>query len=447
MFNLLVTGQREVWKNREYIYPRSRFLEYTDEKILKKFKNLTDKNISELKSFPCLFMYELKNDSKNDVYLGFLKNIKERENGTNLLIEFEIDFDVNISLDDILKLSEYLDIRKWEKYRTHWAIKDDDLLTRLVDNSIINIQKKEELIERINNRLKELIQIKENKYLTDKRNEDGKVSSLRGFINKVLDFDGKDESEIFYRGHSDKDKYKLEPSLFRKDIKGNYLYLENEDKLYKELIATNPSEFMTDNSTIDILMRMQHYSLPTRLLDITSNPLIALYFACKSNIDKKGEIVIFNIKKDFIKYSDSDTVSCIANLVKLPKQEKDRIDFTLVKEDFNQQSSIKRLLHLIKEEKSFFEPKIEPDDLKKIICIKGKKNNDRISSQSGSFLLFGLDSIFQEGGIEDISISRILIEDKEKILKELDLLNINESTVFPYIENSAKYVANKFKFK
>ncbi|MFX4268071.1 hypothetical protein ACOL29_10515 [Aliarcobacter butzleri] len=84
--------------------------------------------------------------------------------------------------------------------------------------------------------------------------------------------------------------------------------------------------------------------------------------------------------------------------------------------------------------------------MKKIICIKGKRSNDRITSQSGAFLLFGLDSIFQEIGTEDISISRIIIENKEKILKELDQLNINESTVFPYIENSAKYVANKFKF-
>jgi len=41
----------------------------------------------------------------------------------------------------------------------------------------------------------------------------------------------------------------------------------------------------------------------------------------------------------------------------------------------------------------------------------------------------------------------VLLKIKEAILRELDLLNINESTVFPYIENSAKYVAKKYEFK
>jgi len=71
---------------------------------------------------------------------------------------------------------------------------------------------------------------------------------------------------------------------------------------------------------------------------------------------------------------------------------------------------------------------------------------DRVSSQSGAFLLFGLDAVFDESGTPEITVSRITVTNKKSILKELDLLNINESTVFPHIENSAKYVADKFKF-
>jgi len=41
------------------------------------------------------------------------------------------------------------------------------------------------------------------------------------------------------------------------------------------------------------------------------------------------------------------------------------------------------------------------------------------------------------------SIVRIAVQEKEKILNELDKLNINERTIFPFIENTAKYVAGK----
>jgi len=79
--------------------------------------------------------------------------------------------------------------------------------------------------------------------------------------------------------------------------------------------------------------------------------------------------------------------------------------------------------------------------------VKGKKSNNRISSQSGAFLLFGLDAVLDEKGTPEIQVSRIAVANKSSILRELDLININESTVFPYIENSAKYVAQKYAFR
>lgn len=321
----------------------------------------------------------------------------------------------------------------------------------------------------------------------------GNITTVKGFIAKTISEIKGNNLELFYRGHSDK-KYKLEPSLFRKDKHGNILYLDNEHILYRELLIANSDNFLSDEYTLGKLIRMQHYSLPTRLLDITSNPLIALYFACRSDECKKkgetdasekeieGEVIQFSISRDQIRYFDSDTVSCIANLARLPNLEKTRINFfeeefeklqswyfnsdttsyiknleglsrsdkeeidALVKE-FNNQLPIKRLIHFIKEEKSFFEDRIIPRDLKEIVCVKGKRSNHRISSQLGAFLLFGLNAVLNENGNSNIRIKRVNVTNKGNILKELDLLNINESTVFPYIENSAKYIAKKFDLR
>ncbi|MBC9130471.1 helix-turn-helix transcriptional regulator [Frischella sp. Ac13] len=44
---------------------------------------------------------------------------------------------------------------------------------------------------------------------------------------------------------------------------------------------------------------------------------------------------------------------------------------------------------------------------------------------------------------EHIEIQRIKIHNRKKILQELDLININESKVFPDIESSARYISYK----
>ncbi len=440
MYHLLVTGQEGAWEKTFYEYDRSRFLEYTNDKTAKAFHVLTEKHIAILLTWPCLFAYE---GTREDVRVGRLLTIKER--GRSILIEF--DFSAGIPpfpFASIKPIAPLLDIRDWEMNRTHWALKDEDLIQRLRAAALIE-QETNQPVPAPTDQLPEAVM------------PALAVSTVGEFIETVLQIRS-DSKDVFYRGHSNAGKYKLEPSLFRKDERGNYLYLDYEHTLYRELLVSNSIDFHNDNYTLDRLVRMQHYSLPTRLFDITSNPLIALYFACKSNIGKltngeyvgevTGEVVVFELGRDKIKYFDSDTASCIANLARMPKADKDAIDHGI--EDiaaFNSQLPIQRLIHFVKEEKSFFEPRIKREHLRTVICVKGKRSNDRISSQSGAFLLFGLDSVLDEKGTPEIEVTRITVSDKAAILKQLDLLNINESTVFPYIENSAKYVAQKYSFK
>lgn len=429
MYNFLVTAMNGAWDKSSYTFPRGRFLEYTEDEIANKFQELKQPQIDALVRLPCLFAYE---GEVEPMRLGRLKKIRPR--GGDLYIEFELLSDVPpIPFSAIRDLKDALDIRNWELNRTHWAIKDEDLVEILDRQNLAPLQPHHQSVAKDS--------------LPPPPEPAFRARSVGDFVNQVLALQF-DAGEIFYRGHSNRARYRLEPSLFRKDERGNFKHLDSEDKMFRELLVSNSSDFQGDIYTLDRLVRMQHYSLPTRLLDITSNPLIALYFACKGNPDDDGEVIALSVSKERIKYFDSDTASCIANLARLSNESKESIDYTITSiANFNKQRPVKRLLHFIKEEKPFFEQRIRPDDLQSVICVKGKRTNSRIAFQSGAFLLFGQDASLDENGSEDIALKRIAVTNKKALLGQLDQLNINESTVFPYIETSAKYISEKFQFR
>ena len=118
-----------------------------------------------------------------------------------------------------------------------------------------------------------------------------KIRTLNDFIKKVISFSEQknDGYEIFYRGESkDYGEKRCLPGIFRTEK-----LIKNEDKIFKEFITLNPEEFLNDKLTIEKLTRMQHYRLPTRLLDLSTNALLGLYFAIESLILSKERNLTF----------------------------------------------------------------------------------------------------------------------------------------------------------
>lgn len=449
MFNFIVIGDDESWlKSGEGIVHKSRFPEYTTQETLSKLPDDNLSMLAHIRKLPTLFTYEGDNSK---IFLTYINEVKLKDKW-RLSLFFNVSDLLSFDFADIEENIGKFDIKDFEKYRQHWSIKSGDLKDLINNCTKIECEKKGLLIEHINQNSPIQIvapsSINANSEFGD-LNVSTKLKNIDGvknFIEQIItDEDNKNENRInFYRGHSNS-SYKLEPSLFRKNENtGEFFYLEQEDIIYRELLSNNFNDFHEDSSTFDRLVRMQHFSLPTRLLDITSNPLIALYFACKGNEEKDGDVISINVDNKAIKYFDSDTATCISNLCKLSFQEKEKIAFEL--QDINHQTVMAKLLHYIKEDKPYFEDRIV-DDIKNVICIKSKFTNPRINAQSGLFLLFGLDAKLEDENDFNFKITHYLIqpENKSKILRELDLLNINESTVFPYLENSAKYISNKFK--
>ena len=282
-----------------------------------------------------------------------------------------------------------------------------------------------------------------------------KVANIKG-INKYSIPDNKDiahdKYKLYYRGHS-KTSYRLIPSTFRGDD------WSKEDWYYHEIMVRCPEHFQYE-SHLDKLVTMQHYECPTRLLDVTSNPLVALFFACKSfgckkcNHDELGEVIIFPVKESEILYSDSDRALMLSCLARFSAEEKEELHKLahdrLFDDSFTQKQGgssyrdivVERFFHEITTELPSFKRTIKPIDILMPIFIQPNKTNGRILKQDGAFIINGLssDSVAAENKLNALEHTRIRVENKEAILKELSTIGINEATLFPEVDKVAHFL-------
>lgn len=75
-----------------------------------------------------------------------------------------------------------------------------------------------------------------------------------------------------------------------------------------EFMTLRPESFQGLSSNFEILSKMQHYGLPTRLLDFTVNPLVSLYFACADHPECDARILC---SKTFLASTPIDIIDAI----------------------------------------------------------------------------------------------------------------------------------------
>ncbi|MBQ8983000.1 MAG: FRG domain-containing protein [Lachnospiraceae bacterium] len=112
-----------------------------------------------------------------------------------------------------------------------------------------------------------------------------------------------------YRGMSDY-RWILTPSLERK-ISETKHGSDIEHSLAVEFSSEFPTLFQNTDSHFIKIAKMQHFGIPTRLLDFTLNPLISLFFACSDHSRTAGRIA-FTLSK--IHYYDDPCVECSSSL-------------------------------------------------------------------------------------------------------------------------------------
>lgn len=286
------------------------------------------------------------------------------------------------------------------------------------------------------------------------------VSSFIDEVNKIKDDLYGSNEELFFRGQKT-DFWDVIPSIFR----GNFLSVEHT--LMQVPLLKAPCEFISINNDFEIMTKYQHYGMCTRLLDLTTNPLVALYFACEeygdvcykeieneegTKIQEANGVIFFN--KKYSVSTNEINIKIISSLSQIDLSNDNTLESILRK--LTERQAISKELEERWKSREHYEEFI--NIIQNNYIVIPPYNNERLLRQCGMFLLAGCFNFVYTESISESSIEKgykdlrdefdrkffyISGEKKKEILEELDTYNINEATLFPELEHQLSYIKNK----
>lgn len=263
------------------------------------------------------------------------------------------------------------------------------------------------------------------------------ITTLRqfsSFVEKQLK--ASKDFTLWFRG-TGKTSYTLTPSIHRHpQLTTPEKVIELETKIidrFNQRAVPFLHKPLDRKNDWEVLFFMQHYRIPTRLLDWSENPFIALYFALTS-----AHFEIVNKKKE---YNDDVAVWILDPVI-------------WNRESLKNFSYDKGILSVEESFVNSYKPRTPFGNIpQKPVAIFGTHNSPRIVSQRGVFTVFGkeiqpmektyTDEEFPQDCLLKLNFPKGKIN---SLLNSLTALGITDSVVYPDLEGLSKEVMRFFKF-
>ena len=250
--------------------------------------------------------------------------------------------------------------------------------------------------------------------------EGGSIESVEQFLNEVRAFSGAANFDCYFRGEP-KLSETLQPSIGRRHYyagKSIAFTPAQERAMLHRFRRHAYSHFQRVPTEWETLFLARHHGLPTRLLDWTSNPLVALYFAA---FHENDEVTYQNgqAKSATVKLNLDGTVWAVR------RRRSDEHDLDV------------------------FDEGVSPLAVRGIKLVYPFYPTQRMTAQSGMFTLHGnpwKDVIkcagkkYNQAELDLAKLKRWTVSNRCKadIILDLERLAVNSRTLFPDLEGLAK---------
>lgn len=283
-----------------------------------------------------------------------------------------------------------------------------------------------------------------------------RVSSVNAFVDRITKLRSEtpagNAEQWFFRGQKCS-LWGVQPNIFRSNG------LSQEHAIIERAQRQNPLEFRDCISNFEVLTKLQHYGLGTRLLDVTLNPLVALFFATEQSVSYTKNA---NGQYGYQEHDGKVLYRFVNGCTLRDLQIRVALEIPFV--EFGKGLSLEAFYVQLRDTKAISESEYESliaDDYEKAInviqtnsFIVATNSNARLIQQRGAFLLATSVNVKSITDVKTSALSKarfdldkefegcfiIPAKDKEEIRTELDFFNVNEATLFPELEHQMRYI-------